>query len=52
MPEGVIVGAWQYVVAAYLVTGGILAAYAASLLLRRRAQRRRALDRDQPASSL
>jgi hypothetical protein len=41
-PSGVIVGGWEYVWAAYSVTAVILLGYAASLILRYRAERRRA----------
>jgi hypothetical protein len=34
MPEGVIVGGWSYIVAAYLVVGAGLLAYAVSLMVR------------------
>ena len=39
MPEGVIVGGWSYVVAAYAITGVVFAGYAWSLLRRNRAER-------------
>jgi heme exporter protein CcmD len=41
-PSGVIEGGWEYVWAAYAVTAVILLGYAASLLARYRAERRRA----------
>ena len=34
MPEGVIAGGWNYVIAAYSLTGVIFAAYAVSLRVR------------------
>lgn len=37
MPEGVIVGAWNYVVAGYGLTAVVFAAYAWSLWRRRKA---------------
>jgi hypothetical protein len=40
--SGVIVGGWSYVVTAYVVTVVVLAAYTASVLLRLRAERRKA----------
>ena len=40
--SGVVQGGWEFVVAAYAVTGTVLAAYAASVLLRLRAERERA----------
>ena len=36
MPEGVIVGGWNFVVAGYAVTAIVLAGYAWSLIRRRR----------------
>ena len=44
MPEGVIVGGWSYVTAAYAVTVVVLAAYGWSLLRRWRAEERRSRD--------
>ncbi len=44
MPEGVIVGGWNFVVAAYSLTAVVLAGYAWSLI------RRRSADRDGDAS--
>ena len=41
-PSGVIAGGWEYVVAAYAITAVILLGYAASLIARYRAERRRA----------
>jgi Heme exporter protein D (CcmD) len=41
-PAGVIAGGWEYVWAAYTVTAVILIGYAASLIARYRAERRRA----------
>jgi heme exporter protein CcmD len=41
-PSGVIAGGWGYVVAAYAITAAILLGYAASLIARYRAERRRA----------
>lgn len=40
-PSGVIVGGWEYVVAAYAVTALVLLGYAASVLLRYRTERRK-----------
>ncbi len=40
--NGVVVGGWEFVVAAYTVTGLVLGAYTLSVLLRERAERRRA----------
>jgi hypothetical protein len=39
MPEGVIVGGWNFVIAAYTVTTVALVAYAVSLFTRRRQSR-------------
>ena len=40
-PQGVIVGGWEYVIAAYAVTVGFLGVYAVTLVIRsRRLQRR------------
>ncbi|MDX1643702.1 MAG: hypothetical protein R3244_05005 [Thermoanaerobaculia bacterium] len=36
MPEGVIVGGWSYVIAAYSITVAVLVGYAYSLKARRR----------------
>jgi len=36
MPDGVIIGGWNYVIAAYSITAAGLVAYALSLALRRR----------------
>jgi heme exporter protein CcmD len=44
-PSGVIAGGWEYVWAAYAVTAVILLGYAASLIARYRAEKRRA-DRE------
>ncbi len=47
-PEGVIIGGWSYVIAAYVLVGVVLAAYAAHLIARTRsldARRRRSDDR-------
>jgi hypothetical protein len=41
-PSGVIVGGWEYVVAAYAATAVILIGYAVSLIARYRAERKRA----------
>jgi heme exporter protein CcmD len=41
-PSGVIEGGWEYVIAAYGITAAILLGYAASLIARYRAERRRA----------
>ena len=41
-PSGVIAGGWEYVIAAYTATAVILLGYAASLIARYRAERRRA----------
>ena len=35
-PEGVIVGGWSYVIAAYVLVGVVLVAYAAHLIARTR----------------
>lgn len=40
--NGVVQGGWEFVVAAYTVTGAVLGAYAASVFLRLRAERQRA----------
>lgn len=40
MPEGVIVGGWSYVIAAYSLTAAGLALYVWSLVKRRRAARK------------
>jgi hypothetical protein len=40
--SGVIAGGWEYVVAAYVVTGMVLLGYAVSILARLRAESRRA----------
>ncbi|HET7786754.1 MAG TPA: hypothetical protein VIR81_05345 [Myxococcales bacterium] len=40
--SGVVQGGWGFVVAAYTVTGAVLAAYGASVFLRLRAERQRA----------
>jgi hypothetical protein len=40
--SGVVQGGWEFVVAAYAVTGSVLAAYGASVFLRLRAERQRA----------
>jgi hypothetical protein len=39
--SGVIAGGWEFVVAAYAVSAGILATYATSVFLRYRTERRR-----------
>lgn len=36
MPEGVIAGGWNFVIAAYAITTVVLVAYVASLFARRR----------------
>lgn len=36
MPEGVILGGWSYVIAAYAIVGLGLSAYAVSLIVRNR----------------
>jgi hypothetical protein len=41
-PSGVIAGGWEYVWAAYSVTAAILLGYAASLIMRYRAEQWRA----------
>jgi heme exporter protein CcmD len=41
-PSGVIAGGWEYVWAAYALTAVILLGYAASLVARYRAERRKA----------
>ena len=41
-PTGVLAGGWEYVTAAYLVSLVILASYTASVVLRYRAEVRRA----------
>ena len=41
-PSGVIAGGWEYVWGAYLASAVILLGYAASLIARYRAERRRA----------
>ena len=41
--RGVIEGGWEFVIAAYAVTAAVLGVYAASILLRLRAERQRAL---------
>jgi len=46
MPEGVIFGGWSYVIWAYAVTGGVLAAYGWSLYRRWRAEQERVEDAD------
>ena len=38
-PDGVIVGGWGYVVATYSITGVVLVAYAAWLVIRLRRRR-------------
>lgn len=44
-PQGVIVGGWEYVIAAYAVTAGFLAAYAVTLVIRsKRLQRTSSRD--------
>ena len=46
MPEGVIVGGWSYVIAAYSLTGVVFAAYALSLRARwKGAARNEEIDR-------
>jgi hypothetical protein len=40
---GVIAGGWEYVIAAYVVTGAVLLGYTLSVFLRLRAESRRAL---------
>jgi len=44
MSEGVIIGGWSYVVAAYIITGAGLLAYVWSLLVRLRKSRDRRED--------
>ncbi len=44
MPEGVIVGGWSYVIAAYSVTFVVMAVFAWSLQRRRRAEDERSED--------
>jgi hypothetical protein len=44
MPEGVIVGGWSYVIAAYSITTVVLVLYCASLLRRWRAESRKDED--------
>jgi hypothetical protein len=41
-PTGVVTGGWEYVIAAYVVSLVILASYTASVVLRYRAEVRRA----------
>ena len=41
MSGGIIIGGWEYVIAAYGITFTALGAYTASLLLRTRAAKRR-----------
>lgn len=41
LPEGVIVGGWKFVIAAYSITGGALILYTWSLLQRTRRQRQK-----------
>jgi hypothetical protein len=41
--SGVVQGGWEFVVAAYTVTATVLGAYAASVFLRLRAERQRAV---------
>lgn len=41
---GVVTGGWEFVIAAYVITFGALAAYGASVLLRLRAETSRAGD--------
>jgi hypothetical protein len=38
----VVQGGWEFVVAAYIVTAGVLAAYATSVFLRYKAEKQRA----------
>ncbi len=44
MPDGVIAGGWSYVIAAYSITGIVLAAYAWSLLRRQRDEDHRSVE--------
>ena len=44
-PEGVIVGGWSYVIAAYVLVGVVLAAYAAHLIVRSKSLSARQRDR-------
>ncbi len=38
-PTGVIVGGWEYIIAAYIITSVVLIGYATSLILRWRSSR-------------
>jgi hypothetical protein len=40
--SGVVEGGWEFVIAAYAVTGAVLLAYATSVFLRYRTEQRRA----------
>jgi hypothetical protein len=40
--SGMVEGGWEFVAAAYIVTGTVLSAYATSVFLRYRTERRRA----------
>ena len=48
-PSGVLTGGWEYVTAAYLVSLVILVSYTASVVLRYRAEVRRAQRASRPA---